>query len=152
MIMSVHHASITTGNLANLKRFYSELLGFKEIFETDIENSPMTDAIQGLSGAKLKICMLRLGSVCLELFEFKHPTGKRNDPARPVCDSGYSHICLCVSDIASEYERLRAAGMHFHCPPQHMPGFCSATYGRDPDGNIIELIQPEAGSPFDLSH
>ena len=43
-----------------------------------------------------------------------------------------------MRDIQAEYERLSAAGMRFHCPPLDM-GAVKATYGRDPDGNVVEL-------------
>jgi len=38
--------------------------------------------------------------------------------------------------------RLQAAGVVFNCPPPKFPGSSiRATYGRDPDGNVIELQQ-----------
>jgi catechol 2,3-dioxygenase-like lactoylglutathione lyase family enzyme len=55
-----------------------------------------------------------------------------------VCDHGITHIALDVRNIGAEYERLSAAGMRFHCPPLDM-GTVKATYGRDPDGNVVEL-------------
>ena len=48
-----------------------------------------------------------------------------------------------VKDIDVEYERLVNAGVKFHTPPpksdQLGGGKIRATYGRDPDGNVIEL-------------
>ena len=41
--------------------------------------------------------------------------------------------------------------MHFNCPPQHMPGLFSATYSRDPDGNIVELMEPDPAGAFAIS-
>ena len=40
----------------------------------------------------------------------------------------------------AEYDRLVAAGMRFHCLPVTM-GRQRATYGRDPDGNVVELLE-----------
>jgi hypothetical protein len=48
---------------------------------------------------------------------------------------------LQVTDIEAEYERLKAAGMVFHCPPQSVGSELVATYGRDPDGNVVELLE-----------
>lgn len=152
MIQGIHHASITTANLARLKAFYCDLLGFEVVLETSWgAGNAAADAIYGLKDSAVKMAMLRNKNACLELFEFEHPKGKANDPARPVCDQGYTHICLNVSDIEAEYARLIAAGMHFNCPPKTVPGLCSATYGRDPDGNLVELMEPMAGSAFDLA-
>ncbi len=62
-------------------------------------------------------------------------------------DHGLAHFCLQVTDIEAEYERLRAAGMTFHAPPQQL-GTSAAIYGRDPFGTIIELY--EVGGPHGL--
>ena len=66
------------------------------------------------------------------------------------CDHGITHICLDVADIDAEYEWLKSAGMTLHCPPQGMGGL-RATYGRDPDGNVVELFEvTDAASPMAL--
>lgn len=62
---------------------------------------------------------------------------------RPVCDHGITHFCLQVKDVRGEYARLKAAGILFHCPPQEFAGEAVVTYGRDPDGNVFELLQLE---------
>ena len=67
-----------------------------------------------------------------------------------MCDHGITHLCLDVSDIDAEYARLKGAGMRFHCPPQDL-GAARATYGRDPDGNVVELQEVmEPTSPMAL--
>ena len=55
----------------------------------------------------------------------------------------YTHFCMAVSDIEQEYARLVAAGVRFQCPPLKFDGVGWATHGRDPDGNIFELIESE---------
>ena len=57
------------------------------------------DAIYGLRDTSVRMAMLRMPNGFLELFEFRHPVGKAGDPDRPVCDQGYTHICLAVSGI-----------------------------------------------------
>jgi predicted enzyme related to lactoylglutathione lyase len=49
-------------------------------------------------------------------------------------------LCFDVDDVEAEYQRLLAAGVRFHTPPQDF-GSARATYGRDPDGNVFELQQ-----------
>ena len=65
------------------------------------------------------------------------------DPARPrsVVDHGLTHICLNVTDVAAECARLSAAGMRLHTQPISIGLPITGTYGRDPDGNIIELLE-----------
>lgn len=147
----IHHVSITTRDIARLKDFYCRFFGFDVLTEMQWEaGNALADAICGLRDTAVKMVLLRLNNACLEIFEFIQPMGKAGDPLRPVCDAGYSHICISVNDIDAAYKRLLDMGMKFNCPPQHMAGLCSATYGRDPDGNLVEIMQPEKGSPFDL--
>ena len=41
--------------------------------------------------------------------------------------------------------------MIFHCPPQEVEGGIRATYGRDPDGNVVELLEVrDAKNPMAL--
>lgn len=151
MIRGFHHASITTRDIGRLTEFYRDLLGFEVVLETAWDGgNPGADAIYGLSDTAVRMVMLRTANAALELFEFVRPQGRASDPDRPVSDAGITHICLAVTDIETEYARLSAAGMRFNCPPQHAAGLCKATYGRDPDGNIVELMEPEPGGLFDL--
>lgn len=146
MIKSIDHVAISTPNIDRLSAFYRDTLGFKDVFDQKwTAGNTIADRIIGLRDSEARVVMLRLGKVRLELFEFHHPTPRTADVSRPACDHGITHLCLAVADIHAEYERLRAAGMEFHCPPQDVAGeTIRATYGRDPDGNIIELIeQPE---------
>lgn len=149
MIRGLHHASVTTHNLERLVRFYCDLLGFEQVLDYRWEaGNGAADAIYALSDTAVDMAMLRTSNAFFEIFEFKNPRGKAGDPNRPVCDVGYTHICLHVDDVDAEYARLSAAGMLFHCAPQEVPGLCRATYGRDPDGNIVELMQPAPDGVF----
>jgi glyoxylase I family protein len=142
MIRGIHHTAISTGDLDRALRFYRDLLGFEEIFSSAWEvGTEVADHITGLQGSAARLSMLRAGNACIELFQYTSPRPKPGEPLRPVCDHGITHICLDVTDIEAEYERLKAAGMPFHCPPQEVEGGIRATYGRDPDGNVVELLE-----------
>src|SRR5579859_3846401 len=149
MIRGVHHTSITTADRDRLVAFYRDLLGFEVVSQSEWSgDNPVADAIFGLRDSAVRMAMLRASNAYLEIFEFAYPRGRPGEADRPVCDAGVTHICLCVSDIQAEYSRLAAAGMRFHCPPQGAGSVGSATYGRDPDGNIVELIEPDPAGPF----
>jgi len=151
MIVGLHHASITTANLDRLLAFYRDLLGFAVVMETAWNgDNVQADTIWGFSGSAMRMVMLRTANAFLELFEFTHPVTPERGPDRPVFHQGITHICIAVDDLAAEYARLSAAGMPFNSPPQHVPGLCRAVYGRDPDGNLIELIEPDPAGPFAL--
>lgn len=143
MINGVHHVAVSTGDLDRLVEFYTTHLGFEIVMETEWRNRPIIDDIVGLKNSAARQKMLRTGNTHIEVFQYEAPVGKPNDPQRPASDHGYTHFCLDVTDIDAEYERLLAAGMTFHHPPHPVEkmgsGKVRAVYGRDPDGNIIEL-------------
>jgi len=146
MLMGFHHAAMSTPDLDRFLQFYCQVLGCEVAWTFDWQApSPEADAVTGLTGSAARAAMLKLGDSFLEVFEFSSPEAKPQQPDRPVSDHGISHICLQVQDIHSEYQRLEAAGMRFHCPPQTQDtGF--VTYGRDPDGNVVELLEFTQGS------
>ena len=141
MILGIHHTAISTGDIERSLRFYRDLLGFKEVFSSKWDiGTETTDKIVGLKDSSARVVMLRTGNACVELFQYATPEPKPGDINRPVCDHGITHLCLQVADIDAEYARLKTAGMRFHCPPQDIGGL-RATYGRDPDGNVVELLE-----------
>ncbi|MCC5794502.1 MAG: VOC family protein [Chromatiales bacterium] len=141
MLIGFHHAAICTQDLERCLDFYTGVIGCEIVHRFGWEAvSAEADAITGLSGSAARAVMLRLGDSFLEVFSFSAPAADAPAGDRPVNAPGITHICLQVQDIHAEYERLSAAGMRFHCPPQAQDsGF--VTYGRDPDGNVIELLE-----------
>jgi catechol 2,3-dioxygenase-like lactoylglutathione lyase family enzyme len=144
MIKGLNHVGISVSNLERAVEFYRNAFGMQIVVQSSFEGE-RDEAILGLRGARGRVATVALGHAEIELFEFASPTPKSADPNRPVCDHGISHFCLQVSDLHAEYARLKAAGVAFHCPPQEFPGVGRATYGRDPDGNVFELIELFAG-------
>jgi len=141
-MMRFHHTAISTANLDRAVRFYCDLFGFAVATEFSWPaGSELTDRIMDLTGTAGRAAMLRKDNAMIELFEFSSPQPRPAPPHRPVCDHGLTHLCFDIQDIGAEFERLSAAGMRFHCPPQRIGPSEWATYGRDPDGNVIELIQ-----------
>ncbi len=141
MIHGIHHTAISTGDIERALRFYRDLLGFTEVFSSAWEvGTEEVDRIVGLQNSSARVVMLKAGNACVELFQYETPRPKPSEANRPVSDHGITHLCLQVTDIAAEYARLKAAGMVFHCPPQTRSGL-RVTYGRDPDGNVVELLE-----------
>lgn len=143
MIIGLHHTAISTPNIERAKTFYCELLGFELFKEFSWQQGDIVaDRILGVSDTAAKAALLRHGNSYLELFQFLSPEQPEiSTQRRPTHKQGITHICLQVDDIVSEYERLREAGMEFHCEPQDLDTDAPCTYGRDPDGNVIELVE-----------
>jgi len=151
MIRGIHHTAISTPDLDRALRFYRDLLGLRVAadFAWPV-GTEVADRITGLHESSARAVMLHAGNAFVELFQYQTPAPRPGDPRRPVADHGITHLCLDVTDLDAEYARLRAAGMTFHCPPQDLGGV-RTTYGRDPDGNVIELQEVcEPGHPIAL--
>ena len=153
MIKGIHHTAISTSNLERSLSFYTRLLGFEEVtsFAWE-EGNDVFDEITNLQSSSGRVALLRGGNAFIELFEFKSPEPAKADPNRPVCDHGITHLCLEVEDIVAEHKRLSDAGMHFHSPPIDAGMGLKAAYGRDPEGNVVEILEVEGkDNPFALN-
>jgi glyoxylase I family protein len=141
VISRLHHAGISTPDLGRLVSFYCDLLGFEEVARAEWD-AGFTDAddVLGLVDSAAEMVLLRLGATYLEVFEFRQPDSGVAEPERSVARVGINHICLAVDDLHAEYGRLAAAGMRFHSSPRDI-GDGPFVYGRDPDGNVVELWQ-----------
>ena len=139
-ITGIHHIAISTPDADRLLEFYRDLLGMEVVFEGSWPvGTEQADAITALKGSSARQILLRCGTAYLELFEYHAPEARPGDPERPVCDHGITHLCLDVDDVEADYARLSEAGMRFHCKPQDLGFGVRTTYGRDPDGNVVEL-------------
>jgi len=150
--MRMHHTAISTPSLARLVAFYRDVFGYQVVREFAWPRGvAMINGVIGLADCAAKAVMLRRGDALLELFEYSHPAPTPQAQDRPACDHGFTHICFLVDDVVKEQARCEAAGMRFHSPAQRSADL-AFTYGRDPDGNVIELLQLlQADHPFSLS-
>ena len=137
MIRGIHHVAINTANLERMLAFYRDVVGFEVVFESGWKDDAQIDSVVGLRGSAAKQAMLRAGNAYLELFEYSAPAARDAAPLRP-CDRGYTHLCLDVTDIEAEHARLMRAGAAFERKPGDF-GELRAVYGKDPDGNVIEI-------------
>jgi catechol 2,3-dioxygenase-like lactoylglutathione lyase family enzyme len=140
VINGMHHTALSTPDAERLIQFYRDVIGFDLIWDDTWGDSDTADSILGLPQSRGSVAMLKAGNAFLEIFQFDSPEGQAQTLNRPVSDHGITHIALDVTDIDSEYRRLVDAGMQFHTPPIDMEMFgVRTTYGRDPDGNVVEV-------------
>jgi glyoxylase I family protein len=144
MIRGIHHVAIHVRSLDRMIQFYRDAFGF-EVQGAPFEwsNNEKLDQILDVPGSAARQAIMRAGNCYVELFEFSAPAPESDRPLR-ASDKGYTHFCVDVTDIEKEYERLKSLGMSFsHFEPIDM-GIVKTVYGRDPEGNIIEIQQTEA--------
>ena len=149
MIRGIHHVAIHTPDIDHLRTFYEQAFGFTVVGEEmKLEDFPDVDRITGVRGGKARVVMMKCSNCFIELFEWSQPRARRAPPLEPS-DHGYTHFCVSVTDIEAEYERLAELGMRFVNPEPVRSGPYGSVYGRDPDGNYIEIMQ---APPDDAMH
>lgn len=137
------HVAISVPDIAAAEHFYAGVLGMRERSRKSWEPGDLRmDAILGLKDSAGHKLLLTDGRFDLEIWEFTQPFEALQDPNKPVSARGITHFGIQVRDIAGTCERLVDAGMVLHTPPSLGPTGNLATYGRDPFGNVIELVQP----------
>jgi len=148
MILGVHHPALAVPDLQKALDFYCGVLGFETVMEAELPSGfePMSQAF-GVADAGCQVRMVRKGNSCLELFEFAK--GEAGDPARPVDRQGITHFALASDDVEADFAHLSGNGVAFNAPlfgeaPNRF------AYGRDPFGNVIELLEHTAPGPTTL--
>jgi catechol 2,3-dioxygenase-like lactoylglutathione lyase family enzyme len=139
MIRGVHHIGINVRDFDRMLDFYQKAFGFEVVGEPfHWEKEPILDQLVDVKGSAAKGAMLRSGSVYMEMFQYSAPDPKSTRPLDPQ-DKGYTHMCIDVTDIEKEFERLKGLGMTFGSPEPLNMGHVKSVYGRDPEGNVIEI-------------
>lgn len=142
MIKGIHHLAIATPDLDRLVSFYRTLFDGEIVKEFAWEaGNEAFNARLGLADSAGRIVLVGFGQMLIEFFQFSLPASAPTDGLRSVAKSGFSHVCFEADDCQAEYDRLSEAGMPFHATPLKMPAGGIFAYGRDPDGNIIEILQ-----------
>ncbi len=143
MITGFNHVSFTVADLDLAVRFWTGTLGF-EAQSVSERHGEWQAAVTGVPGARLRIAHLHGHGQHVELIEYLGGAGAPTalGPNMP----GVAHICFEVADIAAAEAQLLVAGA---TPLGEMtrvdegsePG-SMAGYIRDPNGIVIELLQP----------
>lgn len=119
-LSGVHHVAVVTANFAEMKRFYTEVLGLEVV---------------GKFAGK-DIIFLKTGPITIELVS--------RDTHVAGTSGGWDHFAFEVEDIDAVAAELKAKGVVFHIEPFNFPDPAAVRIGffKDPDGNNLELVQP----------
>lgn len=150
MIRGIHHVAVHVRDLDRMMKFYAEAFGFEVVGEPFAwSESEFIDRIVDVPNSAARGAMLRAGTCFMELFEYSAPPPSVSKPLQPY-DKGYTHFCVDVTDIEREFERLKGLGMSFSQPGPIDMGHVKSIYGRDPEGNLIEIQQTAQNCDFPL--
>jgi catechol 2,3-dioxygenase-like lactoylglutathione lyase family enzyme len=141
VLKGLHHTALSTPDLERLVAFYRDQFGFAVAFEFawDETNPGFRRTHAGVE-TRGRVAMLERGASRLELFEYAKPAPRPVSGLPGNADHGLRHLAFEVTDIEAEVARLRAAGVPFLSAPVAQANV-KVCYGRDPDGNLFELIE-----------
>jgi len=141
-VRNIRHFGIVVRDMERSLAFYRDLLGM-EIRNRKEERGPYLDTLLGVKNGEILTVKLSSGggSSLLELIEFSSP--KDTDPRSLAVNSvGPTHIALSVGDLGALMAALKKKGTRFLSEPIASPdGKVRLVFCRDPDGNLVELVE-----------
>lgn len=138
------HTATVTPDINRLGVFYGMLTGIAVHRQGNFGPDRKFDIVGGLADSRFKGAWLRLANAELEFWQYQQPLTEAAE-RRNFATVGWNHLCFESDDIAADHARLTAQGVELHGPP-HDFGNARVIFGRDPDGNIFEVLQPTGAS------
>ena len=133
-----NHVGLCVTDIQLSRTFYEEALGFT--FWWELTELPEDDSAKLLmldTPLKLKATYLIRDGFVLELLNY-HPDRMPAARARSMAEPGLTHISVTVGDMAAAFERVEKFGGTVLLETNSG----AAVMIRDPDGQLIELLEP----------
>jgi len=129
------HVALSVGDLDAMVTFYARL-GFDEIAQSDFAPAPVRIALVG-----------NVAGTVLELTEHRESVtvAPAGDPIEAAKRRGLFHCALRVAQLDRAVAEIVAAGARLIAGPAvNSRGDARFAYVADPEGNLIELVSPQA--------
>lgn len=139
MAAQVHHVGLTVGDLDRSVAWYCTHFDLRELDRAHLDGDRISQQTD-LPGTVIDVALLAGSNLVLELLQYRSPGNTRT--RQLPSDVGSAHVCIVVDDLAATYEAMRSRGVVFHAAPTQLVGATSMVYVRDPDGIMVELIEP----------
>ena len=135
------HVALVSPDLDRLVEFYGLLLNAEPNRRTNRASGPTFDEVADYDDVMIRAAWFDIGNMILEMWQFVNPVTPevKQNPAFEAL--GYNKMAFEVSDLEKEVERLSDQGIEF-LAPLGMSDDGLEVCLRDPDGNLISLIQP----------
>jgi glyoxylase I family protein len=150
MIKALFHVNVNCSDFERSLQFY-KMLGFKVALDIpEVGDGSDTARGLGLPGSTARAAIMTLSddphATRLDLIEWKSPRDAEKPYAR-LNHLGIARIALFTRELREEYQRLKGEGVRFISEPVTIrTGAGDALFAcfYDPDGTILELIEPGA--------
>ena len=145
------HVALVSPDLDRLVEFYSLLFDTEPNRRTNRASGPRFDEVAGYDDVMIRAAWFDIGNMILEMWQFVNPVTPEPEKPPSIEDLGYNKVAFEVWELHKEYERLTALGVAFlSSPTMSVDGWEVCL--RDPDGNLISLIQPQTEAGLSVSH
>src|SRR3954451_25097193 len=148
-IQGFSHVGVCCSDLERSTRFYTEVLGFTELFTLQMGDE--VAATMERDGIHFESRLLRRNDVRLELLHWIEPTATGDRERRAMTRFGMTHLCFRVDDVDDLVAAAELAGGQAHRHTRsELPGPgvdaqpVKLLYLTDPDGVRIECM---SGAP-----
>lgn len=146
----LHHVGLRVADAERAAAFYVDVLGAAPLVRpTALEGRGADQAAQH-PGVRMRVAMVSFGDVAVELFEFVGDD--RPAWAAGPAEGTIPHLALQVPDTDAALERVEAAGGRRVWPAVDRFGRARCVYVRDPDGNVLELLDAPPADIAGLFH
>jgi lactoylglutathione lyase len=139
-MFEVRHFGIVVSDIEKALWFYRDLAGL-EVQKDLQESGSYIDNFSALKNVDVRtVKMTSSNGGMVELLYYSSHPEKANP--QPINVIGCSHVAFTVGNLDEVYEDFSSKGIEFNSPPQLSPdGYAKVTFCRDPDGNLVELVE-----------
>ena len=157
-VQRVEAVGITVRDMNRSLKFYTEVLGFKKVSDTEYKGESF-EKLEGVFGLNIRVARLQLGDEFIELTDYLTTGGRSIPEDAHSNDLFFQHIAIVVSDMDKAFQQVKKNSVEFvSTAPQTLPKTIppaegvQAFYFHDPDNHNLELIWFPKGKGQDKWH
>ena len=120
-VTKVEAIGITVKDMNTSLKFYTEVLGFKKVADTEY-NGTEFEKLQGVFGLNIRVARLQLGDEFIELTDYLTTGGRSIPEDAKSNDLFFQHIAIVVSDMEKAYQLVKKHNVEYvSTSPQTLP-------------------------------
>ena len=133
---TAHHVGTTVSDLDRAVDFYTDTFGLDVVAEFSVGGEAFAEAV-GVADASATFAHLDAGDTVVELVEYEPEGAGTTTPT--LNQPGATHLGLSVDDVDTFYTGL-ANEVETVSPPRTTESGTTVLFVRDPEGNLIEVL------------